>query len=333
MLISVQALRALAAWMVVGHHVMQIFFDFEPGGPIGRMFVDQGAAGVDVFFVISGLVMFLSTADKNLSPWRFMALRLMRIAPAYWFYTVVSAILLVVLPAAFPGERFGWPNFMLSLLFVASDNPGGFGIYPTLNVGWTLNFEMLFYLLFAGALLFPVSTRIAVVAVLLFLVCNVLTGLGWISEFYRSDLVVEFLLGMGVGMLYRRGWIKPGLWGPIFAMLAALVAIHVWIGEYQALAWGVPAAVLVMSALSLERFARRSRLLKLLGDCSYSVYLIHTLILMLGHYLAQRYSLSPYVVITVCLILIGAGSLASYKWIEKAGYRHFQRWSDRPSPA
>src|SRR4051812_3503447 len=56
MLISVQALRALAAWAVVCHHFMQIFFDFHPSGPVGRFFTEKGAVGVDIFFVISGLV-------------------------------------------------------------------------------------------------------------------------------------------------------------------------------------------------------------------------------------------------------------------------------------
>lgn len=68
MLISVQALRALAAWTVVCHHFMQIFFDFEARGPIGQWFIDKGAVGVDVFFVISGLVIFLSTENKPLPP-------------------------------------------------------------------------------------------------------------------------------------------------------------------------------------------------------------------------------------------------------------------------
>ncbi|MBC8998561.1 hypothetical protein IAI51_18680 [Pseudomonas sp. N40(2020)] len=90
---------------------------------------------------------------------------------------------------------------------------------------------------------------------------------------------------------------------------------------------------LVTAALSLERFAKNSRLLKALGDCSYSVYLLHTLVLMLGHYLAQRHSLNPHGVIAVCLVLIAGGSWASYRWIERAGYRHLQHWRERLSPA
>lgn len=68
MLISVQALRALAAWMVVGHHFMQLFFDFEAHNALEYLLADKGGIGVDVFFVISGLVIFLASADKALTP-------------------------------------------------------------------------------------------------------------------------------------------------------------------------------------------------------------------------------------------------------------------------
>ena len=61
MLYSLQALRAFAAWVVVCHHFMQIFFDFHATGPVGQLLTDRGAVGVDIFFVISGLVIYLST--------------------------------------------------------------------------------------------------------------------------------------------------------------------------------------------------------------------------------------------------------------------------------
>jgi peptidoglycan/LPS O-acetylase OafA/YrhL len=68
MLYSLQALRAFAAWVVVCHHFMQIFFDFHASGPIGQLLADRGAVGVDIFFVISGLVIYLSTRDKDIAP-------------------------------------------------------------------------------------------------------------------------------------------------------------------------------------------------------------------------------------------------------------------------
>ncbi|ABA74843.1 MULTISPECIES: acyltransferase family protein [Pseudomonas] len=321
MLISVQALRALAAWAVVCHHFMQIFFDFEARGPIGQLFIDKGAVGVDIFFVISGLVIFLSTEGKALPPTRFLLYRLFRIVPAYWLYTVLMALLVVFARPLLPDQTVDWGHLLLSLLFIPTENPGGYGIYPTLNVGWTLNYEMLFYVLFAWALLFRLQVRLLVVAALLFAVCQAWTGFGWVSAFYRSDIVYEFLLGIGIGMLYRRGWIRPALWLPLLGIGAALVAIYHLPPEPRLLNWGVPSAVLVMASMALERHVERNRLLKLLGDCSYSVYLMHVLVLSAGGYLARRYGINPYLMFIVCALAIAIGSWLSYEWVEKRSYQ------------
>ena len=321
MLISVQALRALAAWAVVCHHFMQIFFDFEARGPIGQLFIDKGAVGVDIFFVISGLVIFLSTEGKALPPARFLLYRLFRIVPAYWLYTVLMALLVVFARPLLPDQTVDWSHLLLSLLFIPTENPGGYGIYPTLNVGWTLNYEMLFYVLFAWALLFRLQVRLLVVAALLFAVCQAWTGFGWVSEFYRSDIVYEFLLGIGIGMLYRRGWIGPALWLPLLGVGTALLAIYHLPPEPRLLNWGVPSAVLVMASMALERHVERNRLLKLLGDCSYSVYLMHVLVLSAGGYLARRYGINPYLMFVVCALAIAIGSWLSYEWVEKRSYQ------------
>ena len=328
MLISVQALRALAAWTVVGHHFMQIFFGFKADTALGRLFVEKGAAGVDVFFVISGLVIFLSTQDKDLPPWRFLLYRLLRIVPAYWFYTLLMALLVVVARPMLPDQSVDAAHVLMSLLFIPSENPGGYGVYPTLNVGWTLNYEMLFYLLFAWTLLFRRQWRLLVVAALLFAVCEAWTSFGWISAFYRSDIVVEFLLGIGIGMLYRKGWIRPGLWLPLLGIGAALLAIYHWPASPRALTWGLPSAVLVVACMALERFFANNRLLKVLGDCSYSVYLLHVLVLSAGGYVAQRYGLNPYAVLAMCVVIIGLGALGSYRWLEQGSYRLLKGWFD-----
>jgi exopolysaccharide production protein ExoZ len=332
MLISVQALRALAAWAVVCHHFMQIFFDFQARGPIGQLFIDKGAVGVDVFFVISGLVIFLSTEGKSLPPGRFLLYRLFRIVPAYWLYTVLMALIVVFAQPVLPDQTVDWSHLLLSLLFIPTQNPGGYGIYPTLNVGWTLNYEVLFYLLFAWALLFRLQLRLLIVAALLFAVCQAWTGYGWISEFYRSDIVYEFLLGMAIGMAYRQGWIKPGLYLPLLGIVGALLAIYLLPPQPRFFAWGLPSAVLVMAGMALERFFENRRLLKWLGDCSYSVYLMHVLVLSAGGFVAQRYGINPYLMFVVCVLAIAAGSWASYEWVEKCSYRWLKQRIDGEPP-
>ena len=321
MLISVQALRALAAWTVVCHHFMQIFFDFKARGPIGQLFIDKGAVGVDIFFVISGLVIFLSTENKPLPPARFLLYRLFRIVPAYWLYTLLMALLVVFAQPLLPDQSVDWSHLLLSLLFIPTENPGGYGLYPTLNVGWTLNYEMLFYVLFAWALLFRLQWRLLIVAALLFAVCQAWTGYGWISEFYRSSIVYEFLLGIAIGMLYRRGLIKPGLYLPLLGIGVALLIIYHLPPQPRFFAWGLPSAVLVMACMALERYVERNRVMKLLGDCSYSVYLMHVLVLSAGGFIARRFGINPYLMFIICVLAIGVGSWLSYEWVEKRSYR------------
>lgn len=328
MLISVQALRALAAWAVVCHHFMQIFFDFHPSGPIGRFFTEKGAVGVDIFFVISGLVIYLSTVDKNIPASRFMLNRIIRIVPAYWLYTLVMGLLVLVAHPLLPHQVVDWQSFMLSLMFIPSENPGGYGLYPTLNVGWTLNYEMLFYVLFSMVFLFQQRLRPLIIAAALFAVTDVLGRSGLISRFYANDIVYEFLLGIGIGVIYRRGWITERLWLPLLAVGGALLTIKELQPDLRFIHWGLPSAVIVVACISLEPYLRGSRLLKTMGDCSYSVYLLHVLVLYGGWLATERYGLNPYAAFAVCVPIIALGAWLSYEWIEKGLYRRMKGWLD-----
>jgi peptidoglycan/LPS O-acetylase OafA/YrhL len=259
---------------------------------------------------------------------RFLMHRLIRIVPAYWLYTAAMGLLLLVAAPFLPHQVIGWQNFLLSLVFIPSENPGGYGLYPTLNVGWTLNYEMLFYLLFSMVFLFERRHRPLIIAAALFTVTEVLARTGLISRFYGNDIVYEFLLGIGIGLVYRHGWVKQGLWVPLAGVALGLVTIYMLSNEQRLLNWGLPSALIVVSCVSLEPYFRGSRLLKVLGDCSYSVYLLHVLVLYGGLLMAQRFGLNPYVVFAFCVPVIAIGAWLSYEWIEKGLYRRMKGWLD-----
>lgn len=330
MLYSLQALRAFAAWVVVCHHFMQIFFDFQASGPIGQLFTDRGAAGVDIFFVISGLVIYLSTCDKAIEPRQFLLNRALRIVPAYWFYTALMATLLLVCSQWMPHQAFTWHHLLLSLLFIPAENPGGYGLYPTLNVGWTLNFEMFFYLLFGLAFLVRQRHHQLLVTAALLLASEILGRLGVLSRFYNNDIIYEFLLGIGLGVLYRRGLIHQGRWLPLALLAVAALAIYHLDASRRLLHWGVPSAMIVLAFVALEPVFRGNRLLKALGDCSYSVYLVHVLVLYAGWFACQRLQLNPYLVFALCVPSIGLMSWFSYQWLERGLYRRMQAWLAAP---
>ncbi len=332
MLISVQALRALAAWLVVGHHIMQVFFDFKADSALGQFFIDKGAVGVDIFFVISGFVIYLSTQGKDIAAGRFLLNRVLRIVPAYWLFSLLAALLIVYAQPVMPGQSFELQHFLLSLMFIPADNPGGFGLYPTLSVGWTLNYEMFFYLLFALGFSVPERYRLWLIAGALFLVGTVATRESWVSDFYRNSIVYEFLFGIVLGMVYQRGWIQPGRWLPVMVIVGSLLAIYHLDTAMRMLHWGVPSALIVASCISLEGYFRGSRVLKSLGDCSYSVYLVHVLVLSLGWYLTQRFNLNIYWVIGACIPAIVLASWGSYELIEKRFFQQAKAWLDHPKP-
>ncbi|MBD1586307.1 acyltransferase family protein [Pseudomonas typographi] len=330
MLISIQALRALAAWMVVCHHFMQIFFDFHAEGPIGHFFSSRGAAGVDIFFVISGLVIYLSTHSKPQTPQRFLLNRLLRIVPAYWFYTVLTGLLLVSAGAYLPHPEVTWATFVQSLLFIPTENPGGYGLYPTLNVGWTLNYEVFFYLVFSLMFLAPRRLRPMLVAVVLFVIVEGATRFGWASRFYANTLVYEFLLGIAIGVAWRRGWIRAGLWWPLALVGMGAVAIY-WLEPNDRLMdWGLPSALIVLGCVALEPYFKGARVLKALGDRSYSVYLVHLLVLYAGRCIVQQWGANAYgVFFGFCVPLIAVVSSLSYALLEKRLYRWAKAWAPR----
>ncbi|MND19852.1 Acyltransferase family protein [compost metagenome] len=330
MLYSLQALRAFAAWVVVCHHFMQIFFDFQASGPIGQLLTDRGAAGVDIFFVISGLVIYLSTCDKAIEPRQFLLNRALRIVPAYWFYTALMATLLLAFSQWMPHQAFTWHHLLLSLLFIPAENPGGYGLYPTLNVGWTLNFEMFFYLLFGLAFLVRQRHHQLLVTAALLLASEILGRLGVLSRFYSNDIIYEFLLGIGLGVLHRRGLIHHGRWLPLALLAVASLAIYHLDASRRLLHWGVPSAMIVLAFVALEPVFRGNRLLKALGDCSYSVYLVHVLVLYAGWFASQRLQLNPYLVFALCVPSIGLMSWFSYQWLERGLYRRMQAWLAAP---
>ena len=326
MLVSVQALRALAAWVVVFHHVMQVFFDFQADSLVGWLFAERGAVGVDIFFVISGLVIYLSTQGKSITPWRFMLNRVLRIVPAYWFYSLLAALIIALANPVMPVQAFDLHHLLLSLFFIPAENPGGFGLYPTLNVGWTLNYEMFFYLLFALAFIVTERLRLIFIAVALALFGWLATQ-PWLSDFYRNSIVYEFVLGMLLGAAYTRGWIRQGLWLPLLISACSLLTIYHFDNSMRLLHWGLPSALIVASCIAMEPWFSGKRLLIYLGNCSYSVYLLHVIVLSLGWYLQSRLDLAPAIVIAACIPLIALAAWASYELIEKRLTARAKAWT------
>lgn len=314
--VSIQYLRGVAALMVVVFHAENMLF---PGGA-GFVF---GRAGVDMFFVISGFVMWITTT--NVGPGAFLRKRLVRIVPLYWVLTLVLPFVSLQGGLSFRmDESLG--DLLRSLLFVAyvsQENP--VRIEPILAPGWTLNLEMMFYLIMAASLTLRRSWQPMAIAVPLvaMVVAGRLFGTpGTVARFYGSAWMLDFLIGIGFGMMWLRGGL--GRWSGIWAGLVVMAAGVWWLfrgGPMLGLPFGPGPAVIVLGVLLLEPALRRwpSGALRRIGDASYSIYLSHVTVVAACAAVVRR--LPPEmpegpILVSTVLACIGAG-LFCYRYVER----------------
>lgn len=263
-MMSVQALRACACLMVVGYHALrQAGLDWP-----------NLSAGVDLFFVISGTVMARAIGGAPPTARDFLAARARRILPLYWSLTAVKLAIALVAPALTPDTAPTAWNAVASVLLIPSRN--GLGeLRPILPVGWTLQFEALFYGLLALALAARRPPAIIVPALSALALAGAFRQPDWPAPgFLCNGLVLEFAAGLAIAARPGRPWMLP-------AGLALLLAVPA-AGPLRCIGWGGPAALTVAGALALEARCRIPRALLVLGDASYAIYLVHPLVLPAG---------------------------------------------------
>jgi exopolysaccharide production protein ExoZ len=325
--VGVQALRGLAAMLVVMYHATQMA-RARMGGEVELTF---GASGVDLFFPISGFVMAMTTYRYWGQAGRaadFMLRRLIRIVPLYWAATLVKIAAVLALPSLTSHPNLDPWHVIASFLFIpawdADHRP-----QPVVPVGWTLHFEMLFYVLFAGALwlrLRPVLWLAGGLAVFSFLPLeSVLGAVGTLA----NPILLEFVAGMFIGWACAAGRVLPrGL--AAAALVTALVALpltHLVPAAdafyWRVLLWGVPGALALAGVVALEPVLR-SRLggwPQHLGDASYAIYLVHGFVLPpLGVVLGKLQLTGgpwPLVAVVVACVASALIGMAVHRLVEK----------------
>jgi len=281
MISNLQVLRALAALAVVFYHT-----DYRFGADVHTEF-----QGVAVFFVISGFIMtYITRKDAR----QFLAHRFIRIVPLYWICT------LAMVAAAALASTATWAdatlaNLARSLLFVPYRNGAG-NIEPLLGVGWTLNLEMLFYLLF-GAMV-AVSRRWApILACAALIALKTLPKLGCTAaacQLYANGYTTYLILGVAVFYLWDTLRARPAaaarwLLVPLGVLVAALflllnayppaaLAATARVGDL--LLYAMPALVVLMALLFHSADLRCEwRIALAMGGASYALYLLHPIVI------------------------------------------------------
>jgi exopolysaccharide production protein ExoZ len=276
MLIYIQILRFLAALAVVAFHALGAPpKGFEVPESALSFALSYGGRGVDLFFVISGFVIFYATHSSKLTPAAFLRRRVERIVPLYFFVIFVVTMLAVTLPAIFATPGWYTPRHIIkSLAFISFTD----GDMPVVYVGWSLEYEMYFYL--ATALLMALTRDVWRNIVVMFsalAVAGQIPGVGAAlgnTAFFADPMIVEFVLGVIVGCVFVNGRVS---WPMPVAAACAIAAVLVSDPANRVIVSGIPSACLVAASAWLSRKrvdpSWPERALARLGDASYSIYL------------------------------------------------------------
>jgi exopolysaccharide production protein ExoZ len=343
---GIQVLRWLAAMAVVCRHVLA-GFDFH-GFALGpfRGF-NIGLWGVDLFFVISGFIMVVTTQGQP-ATWaasaRFMLRRFLRLSPLYHLLTLV-AVLAFWVRGTHASLRDLPTHLLGSLLYLPHRDPFG-GAMPLYGIGWSLNFEMYFYAVFALLML----TGRLLPAMLTW--CAVMVGLGYAITSdavwwwqVTNPLLISFTLGVLAAHLQITGRVPKGLSGRwAWAALIAMVALDVAVaskpdGLRMVFALLAVVAVLAVAKATPARWPLRLqagwRHLVNRGDESYALYLVHPLVLSLHVQVLKAWGGQAPVAGLTALLVVSASLLAArllYVGFERPMHHRTNAWVRRHWP-
>ncbi len=344
-LMHLQILRAIAASLVVVDHAFVLLhnagFDCGQYNHAGYL---VGHCGVAAFFVLSGLIMVRQAANlfgRPMSPLLFAWRRVTRIVPMYWIATMLWVILFWKNEDPHPKRQI-----LYSLLFIPNYFAGHTRLFPILQLGWTLNYEMFFYLLFTSALFFRRKLGIS----MLLAVLAILVAIGYahtfpddrnplsLLSFYTNPFLLLFALGILIGVAEARlpeiSWpVSPALLLLLPAL--AFIAFPRSLGSYDLytlLSVISTAIVLLCARVKHNSSGVMGRTLVLLGDSSYSIYLFHPMIIPLVIGIALRIwgshprtAASAMMLVLAILVFANAAGLLIHVVVERPLIRAFRR--------
>jgi len=299
---SLQILRGLAAVLVVHNHAIHHTINFkEDSFQKDFFFLEHiGAVGVDIFFVISGFIITITSSNyvRNHGAKDFLIKRLIRIMPVFYLLSLLEIIFRVT---GIKGGNLSWATTVKTIILLPIFDHGKY-VFPFISAGWSLSFEFYFYLIIALSLfLFKKSFIISSCSFMIGLI-----GLGFFThdiksqlfKFITNPIAIEFILGCIIAKIYQSTFNPSKKFSLAVAILGVTgILLTLFLGcddidkaEYildgdnslkRLFLWGIPSALLVYGFISFEasRWSEQrsfaSLIALLIGDASYSIYLIH----------------------------------------------------------
>lgn len=349
----IQILRFVAAlWVAIFHGAMVGMFPGVP--PFADILINFGYAGVDIFFIISGVIMAHSTMKSDHGPraaGAFFLIRFSRIYTGWW-----PALLLYIIFFKITQQLGPQINLAASFTLYYTDLSG------LINIAiWSLMFELYFYVILSIGLLFSRRNRhlifsvifvmLALTNVYLFINRSILypdSEINWIQMFYIAPLVIEFFMGY---FLYNYLRSNPGsswkVWGMVSVFFISLIVYlmphfsnhpyglanpYYW-SERAVLIGGAALAIIGMALTLPPPRSKTALMLVNFGDYSYSIYLLHILAFNMMLNLLPWGSFDDHIRVAIAVVTIVCLLVASaiyYHWIEHPIYMFFRsnvrRW-------
>lgn len=313
---AIQYLRAIAALLVVLFHLSASMFRQNDGGVVFAF----GAIGVDIFFVLSGLLMAMIMERGSRPGTAFLFRRFARIAPLYYLATLLLFVLAWFVPSLLNTAKADWYHLASSLLFLPYHRANG-ELTPILTLGWTLNYEFFFYILIALTVRVTGDRSLLSVAGLIIAIAAVGAAVGPVNtffQFYTDPIIIEFALGILIyRFVFRGSRISADNGISWLALVTGILLVALrhdnTADAWRFLSWGTPAALIV--AGGLHAFTGRNEWLRRLGDWSYSIYLLHIYFIQLAVKIifpafgADRTPLALAAVVLVPFIVVAAALL------------------------
>lgn len=351
---SLQIGRAIAALIVVASHSVEDLKRLYPKQALASPF--PGGFGVEVFFVISGFIIWHISRNRTgriSASADFAWVRIWRIAPLYWLSTLLYVLTATALSASVNRSNINIVHLISSIFFIPTPDPDG-SMLPVLTLGWSLNFEMFFYFIIATLLWMRPRSILCIITILFgalafsrpFLPIHSALG------FFAQPFLLEFLAGVWVAELHARSsWRLPpiAIWpilltfisvSLVFFMRTGVDKLSQWeaSGGYGPNTFSIPVVIIFVLALVLCRSPEKNNLLRRalvsIGNASYSLYLLHMFVIRSLEIFAFKIHLSshiPSILMWILLLLISC-YIAWISWaffevpVERFGKRLRPRW-------